>query len=150
MLEDPDAHERAVLERFPYQYNLAVLHTDEAVLPERRAAWASWNYRIPRATSSHVTVTYDMNILQGLDAEKTYCVTLNPTVAIDPARTIRRIDYHHPLFVPGRAAAQAEHASMVRRRGISYCGAYWGYGFHEDGVRSALAVCDGFDQALAA
>ena len=150
LVATPDAFERAVLEHFPYQPNLAVLHTDEGVLPARRNAWASWNYRIPEDPSDQVCVTYNMNILQGLDAAKTYCVTLNPTVAIDESSVITRIRYHHPVFVPGRASAQDKHPDMIRRRGISYCGAYWGYGFHEDGVRSALAVSEAFDQAQAA
>lgn len=147
LLDDPDPLEREVLACFPYQPNRAVLHTDEGMLPERRAARASWNYRIPRAPSAPVTVTYDLSRLQGLDSRLTYCVTLNPSMPIDEARVIRRLDYRHPRFMPGREAAQAEHAAMTRRRGISYCGAYWGYGFHEDGVRSALAVCRAFGAA---
>ena len=147
LLADPDPFEREVLACFPYQSNRAVLHTDERVLPERRAAWASWNYRIPREPSARVTVTYDLTRLQGLDSRRTYCLTLNPVTPIDERRVIRRLDYRHPRFMPGREAAQSEHAAMTRRRGVSCCGAYWGHGFHEDGVRSALAVCDAFDAA---
>ncbi len=91
-----------------------------------------------------------MNMLQGLDSGETYCVSLNQSDRIEPSKIIRRIGYQHPLFTPGRDQAQAGHASLIRRRGISYCGAYWGYGFHEDGVRSALSVCDAFDMSLAA
>jgi predicted NAD/FAD-binding protein len=97
-----------------------------------------------------VSVTYNMNKLQGLESRRTYCVSLNQTHSIDPSRVIRRIDYEHPLFIPGRDQAQASHGAFIRRRGISYCGAYWGFGFHEDGVRSALAVCEAFDMSLAA
>ncbi len=148
LVEDADALERDVLAQFPYQPNDVVLHTDTRVLPDRRRAWASWNYRIPARDRGAVTVTYNMNMLQGIHSERTWCVSLNLRGAIDPAKVIRRIRYQHPMFTPGRAAAQAHHADLVRRRGVSYCGAWWGYGFHEDGVRSALAVCSAFDADL--
>jgi predicted NAD/FAD-binding protein len=150
LVVDMDKDEREILRYFPYQANEAVLHTDTRVLPDRRKAWASWNYRLPAAQNDRVTVTYNMNMLQGLDSRKTYCVSLNQTHGIDPSTIIRRINYQHPLFIPGRDQAQASHAAMIRRRGISYCGAYWGYGFHEDGVRSALSVCASFNMSLAA
>ena len=89
-----------------------------------------------------------MNMLQGLDTEHTYCVSLNTTDRIDPAKVLRHIRYAHPLFVSGRAEAQAAHPQLIRRRGLSYCGAYWGYGFHEDEVNSALNVCTAFDLGL--
>jgi predicted NAD/FAD-binding protein len=147
---DMDRDEREILGHFPYQVNEAVLHTDSSLLPERRSAWASWNYRIPALDEEHSTVTYNMNMLQGIESPRTYCVSLNQTRNIDPSRVIRRIDYEHPLFTPGRNQAQASHGTLIRRRGISYCGAYWGFGFHEDGVRSALAVGESFDVSLAA
>jgi uncharacterized protein len=89
-----------------------------------------------------------MNMLQGLPGPETYCVSLNEDAPIDERRVLRRIDYDHPVFLPGRDAAQQEHSSLIRRDRISYCGAYWGYGFHEDGVRSALKVCEAFDMGL--
>jgi predicted NAD/FAD-binding protein len=150
LVVDMDRDEREVLGHFPYQVNEAVLHTDTRLLPDRKPAWASWNYRIPAREEERVSVTYNMNMLQGLESRRTYCVSLNQTRNIDPSRVIRRIDYQHPLFTPGRDQAQASHGAFIRRRGISYCGAYWGFGFHEDGVRSALAVCEAFDMSLAA
>ncbi len=150
LVADADSEEQELLRHFPYQINETVLHTDSSLLPARRKAWASWNYRIPAREENAVTVTYNMNKLQGLRSRETYCVSLNQSGSIEPSRIIRRIRYQHPLFTPGRDQAQANHASLLRRRGISYCGAYWGYGFHEDGVRSALAVCDAFDVSLAA
>ncbi len=150
MVADADDTEREILAAFPYQPNEAVLHTDTRMLPVRHRAWASWNYRIPAVARDAVSVTYDMNRLQGLETEQRYCVTLNPGGAVDPAKVLRRIRYEHPLFTSGRAQAQARHGELVRRRGVSYCGAYWGYGFHEDGVRSALTVADAFDLEMAA
>lgn len=150
LVANPEPEEREILAHFPYQANDAVLHTDTALLPDRPKAWASWNYRIPADECDNVTVTYNMNMLQGLECNETYCVSLNQTARIEPRKVIRRIRYQHPLFTPGRDQAQASHAAMIRRRGISYCGAYWGFGFHEDGVRSALCVSDAFDMSLAA
>ncbi len=150
MVADMDEEERAILAQFPYQDNEAVLHTDISLLPRCKNAWASWNYRIPAAAASHVAVTYNMNILQGLATAKTYCVSLNQAEKIKPEHIIRRIFYQHPVFYPGRDQAQSRHYKLIQRRGISYCGAYWGYGFHEDGVRSALAVTASFALELAA
>jgi len=150
LLADADATERELLGAFPYTDNEVVLHTDTGVLPRRRAAWASWNYRIPAADRQRVAVTYNMNMLQGLDAAKTYCVSLNQSEAIAPVTVIARFDYAHPAFGPHRAEAQGRHGELIRRGGVSCCGAYWGYGFHEDGLRSAAAVTAAFDQELAA
>ena len=149
LVDGPDEVERGILGHFPYQANDVVLHTDTRLLPDRRRAWGSWNYRIG-AGNGMSTVTYNMNMLQGLDSERTYCVSLNQTEAIDPDQVLRRFSYAHPMFVPGRDEAQRRHQELIRRGGISYCGAYWGFGFHEDGVKSGLAVANAFDMALAA
>jgi len=150
LVVDIDKEENDLLSLFDYQDNEAVLHTDINVLPKKKRTWASWNYRIPAIENSHASVTYNMNMLQGIESEHTYSVSLNQTQDIDPEKIIRRINYHHPVFHPGRDLAQSQHHKMIRRRGISYCGAYWGYGFHEDGVRSAIAVGEAYDQVLAA
>lgn len=144
LLSDADATEVGILREFPYSRNHAVLHTDESVLPRQRRAWASWNYHIPAVPRQRPTVTYCMNILQHLPCHQTVCVTLNPAGGIDPSRVLGEYDYAHPIFTTTRAAAQARHGELIRRRRTSYCGAYWGNGFHEDGVNSALAVCSRF------
>jgi predicted NAD/FAD-binding protein len=148
LLVDADPLEHEVLRTFPYHRNEAVLHTDITLLPSRPAVWASWNYRVPAQRRTEVGVTYNMNLLQGLESDKTWCVSLNPGASIDPTKVVGRFTYDHPLFTLGRASAQARHSELIRRRGVSLCGAYWGYGFHEDGVTSALAVCESFDEAL--
>jgi len=140
--------EREILVAIPYQDNQVVLHTDTSVLPKRRKVWASWNYRVPREPQEAVTVTYDMNILQSLTADQTFCVTLNPTQKIDTEKTIRRLVYAHPVYTPQALAAQQRHAEISGVNRTHYCGAYWGNGFHEDGVNSALAVCKYFDRGL--
>jgi uncharacterized protein len=140
MLGDPTAAERAVLGAIPYQRNEAVLHTDSRLMPRRRSAWASWNYHLTERPTDRTTVTYDMNRLQSLGADPDLLLTLNRTEAIDPERVIRVIDYAHPVFTPEGVAAQSRWAEISGRRRTHYCGAYWRWGFHEDGVWSALRV----------
>lgn len=141
MLADPTATETELLGAFPYEANVAVLHTDSTVLPRRRRAWAAWNYHIQSPASGKATVTYNMNILQGLRSQHVFCVTLNGEDHIRPERIIRRIHYHHPIYTTRRATAQQRHHELIDANNTSFCGAYWGNGFHEDGVNSALAVC---------
>ncbi len=137
MLEDASTLERSILGAIPYQTNEAVLHTDSSLLPCKRRAWAAWNYRIPREERAPVSVTYNMNILQGLQAPENFLVTLNDAGHIDPARVIKRMRYAHPLYSPAGVAAQQKHDLINGARRTYYCGAYWGFGFHEDGVVSA-------------
>jgi predicted NAD/FAD-binding protein len=144
LLQDPSDIEREVLGAIAYQGNEAVLHTDSSVLPSRRLAWAAWNYHLLEQPERPAAVTYNMNILQGLDAPETFCVTLNHTEAIDPARVIDTYHYDHPVFTPEAVAAQARHREVNQGRRTSYCGAYWRNGFHEDGVVSALAALEHF------
>jgi predicted NAD/FAD-binding protein len=138
--EEATAAEREILAEFPYGRNVAVLHTDIGLLPRARRAWASWNYRVKGDASSAASVTYNMNLLQGIRSLNTFCLTLNDESSVDPARVLRRFEYHHPVFTARRAAAQARHAELLNANRTSYCGAYWKNGFHEDGVNSALAV----------
>jgi predicted NAD/FAD-binding protein len=140
LLGDPTDTERELLGSLPYQHNEAVLHTDSAMLPHRRRAWASWNYHLLDDPGQRATVTYHMNRLQSLRAEREFCVTLNRTEAIDPARIIRRIAYAHPVYTPAGVAAQARRAEISGHNRTHFCGAYWGWGFHEDGVVSAERV----------
>ena len=144
MLADPSDAEREVLGAIDYQENEAVLHTDSAVLPRRRLAWAAWNYHLLDTPNKPAAVTYNMNILQGLDAPKQFCVTLNHSAAIDPDSIIDVYHYSHPVFTPAAVAAQARQQELNQGRRTSYCGAYWRNGFHEDGVVSALAALDHF------
>jgi len=139
LLADPTPAEREVLSAIPYQSNGAVLHTDARLMPRRRLAWAAWNYHV-RPHGGPVALTYNMNILQGLDAPEPFLVTLNRSDAIDPERVLRRITYHHPLYTSASVAAQARHREIDGARATYYCGAWLRNGFHEDGVASALAA----------
>lgn len=141
MLADPSEPEREILGAIPYQRNEAVLHTDTSLLPRRRAAWSSWNFHLSEEPSGRSTVTYWMNNLQRLRAEREYLLTLNRSEAIDPERVLRRFQYEHPIYTREGVAAQERHAEISGVRRTHYCGAYWGWGFHEDGVVSALRAC---------
>ena len=142
MLAEPTQAEREILGAIPYQPNETVLHTDVSLMPRRRRAWASWNFHMA-AGRSGTTVTYDMNNLQQLDAPERFLVSLNRTEDIDPAKVIMKTTYDHPVFSAESVAAQARWRELGHG-GIDYCGAYWGWGFHEDGVASALRACEQF------
>lgn len=147
MLADPRPVERELLRAFPYERNVAQLHTETSMLPRNRRAWASWNYHLPREESSNVTLTYCMNILQNIRSRHVFNVTLNSPHPIDPAKVLRQFVYDHPVFTTGRRAAQARHHEVINVNRTSFCGAYWRNGFHEDGVSSALAVCRALEAA---
>jgi predicted NAD/FAD-binding protein len=136
------APERELLGAFPYAPNEAVLHHDTALLPRRRRAWASWNYHLLEQQTGRPTVTYHMNRLQSLpDSDREWCVTLNRTEAIDPEKVVRTIQYAHPVFTLDGMAAQRRVGEISGGRSrMHFCGAYWGWGFHEDGVVSGLRV----------
>lgn len=149
MLGDASAREHELLGAIRYQPNEAALHTDSTMLPRRRWARSAWNFHLLREPKPLSTVTYYMNHLQRLRSEHDFCVTLNRTEAIDPAKVIRTISYAHPMYTPRGVAAQSEHASISNLASRThYCGAYWGWGFHEDGVRSALRACEPFGVSL--
>ncbi|MGH8030220.1 MAG: NAD(P)/FAD-dependent oxidoreductase, partial [Arenimonas sp.] len=123
-----------------YQANDTVLHTDARLLPRRRKAWAAWNAHVPRAPGAACTVSYCMNLLQGLDVPEPLVVTLNGGDAIDPAKVLRTRSYSHPVYTHASVAARGRKAGIQGRRRTWFAGAYWGWGFHEDGMRSAADV----------
>jgi predicted NAD/FAD-binding protein len=150
MLSDPTEGERRILSAIPYQTNEAALHSDSSMLPVNRRARASWNYRVPADPANRATVTYDMSRLQNLNTKVPVCVSLNDTDSIDPAKVVSIMEYSHPVFTPDSIKAQARHAEINGTNRTHYCGAYWGNGFHEDGVVSALRVCRRFGCELEA
>lgn len=148
LLEDATAAEHEILGAIPYQRNEAVLHTDVSLLPRRRRAWASWNYHLLEEPHGRTTVTYHMNRLQSLRAERELCVTLNRTQAVDPGKVIRTIAYAHPVYTTAGIRAQRRLHEISGLGRTHFCGAYWGSGFHEDGVRSGLRVGEHFGARL--
>ena len=149
LLESPSAAEREVLGAFPYAANEVVLHTDERLLPRRPLARAAWNYHLLADPQEPVAVTYDMNVLQTLDAPVRFLLTLNHLKAIDERKVLRTFSYDHPVYSPQAVAAQARHREVNGAARSYFCGAYWRCGFHEDGVVSAQAALAHFDEDLA-
>jgi predicted NAD/FAD-binding protein len=148
LLADPSPVEKELLSAFPYRENRVQLHRDARVMPRSRPAWSSWNYHLDDDGQEGACVTYWMNRLQRLQARSDWFVSLNRDGAVDADRVQERIAYQHPVFSADGLAAQARHAELIGHRDTSYCGAYWRNGFHEDGVVSALQVCQRFGASL--
>jgi predicted NAD/FAD-binding protein len=140
MLGDASTIEQELLGAIPYQNNDVVLHTDDSVLPSKRLAWSSWNYWLREEQQDQAVLTYNMNILQGIEAPCTFCVTLNATDKIDPDKILGRYKYSHPVFSMASVDAAARWSEINGVNQTWFCGAYWGNGFHEDGVASGLRV----------
>lgn len=147
VLEDATSREREILGSIPYQDNDAVLHTDRRSLPRSARARASWNYHLLADPGSPASLTYDMSRLQSLRAPETLCVTLNHGAEIAPEKVIERIRFRHPLFGPEAVRAQRRRGEISGQRRTHFAGAYWRWGFHEDGVQSALWVADEIQRA---
>ncbi|MET0331180.1 MAG: FAD-dependent oxidoreductase [Dyella sp.] len=140
LLVDADEREKSILHAMPYQANDTVLHTDASVLPKRRKAWAAWNAWLPRDPREACTVSYCMNLLQGIESPEPFVVTLNRSAAINPEKILARMQYHHPIYSHAAVSAQKRKAEIQGQRRTWFAGAYWGWGFHEDGMRSAVEV----------
>ena len=147
LLQDYSDDEKNILSKIKYQKNTALIHTDTSILPKRKNAWSSWNYLLNKDDDT-VTLTYNMNILQSLNASKTYCVTINDCDLIDKDKIIKKINYEHPLFTKDTIESQNNKNLINGVNNTYFCGAYWGNGFHEDGVNSALDVCKKFGMEL--
>lgn len=145
MLVDATKQERSVLSAIPYQRNTAVLHTDPSFLPHRKSLWSAWNYLSTSNSSDALCVTYWLNKLQNLPFEQPVMVTLNPPKGFSPKRPLAVYDYAHPVFDQGAIHAQTELANIQGQQNTWFCGAWCGYGFHEDGLKSALRVVQSFD-----
>ena len=148
ILAEPSTAEQEILGALPYADNDVVLHTDTRLLPKRPLAWASWNYRLGGPTNQPAALTYNMNILQGIDSPTTFCVSLNQAVAIDPSTILARYTYAHPQYSLAGVAAQARWQELLGANHSYFCGAYWANGFHEDGVVSGLRVASAFGETL--
>lgn len=148
ILAVPTEDERNILGAIPYQENSTLLHTDDSLLPRSRKAWSSWNYFILADKLDRASITYNMNILQSIRAPETFCVSLNMEHMIDSEKILGRYLYHHPVYMQLSVPAQASHGIISGKNRTHFCGAYWGYGFHEDGVNSGLAVAKYFGKTL--
>jgi len=149
LLGDANEREHSILGAMTYQANDTVLHTDASVLPRRRKAWAAWNAWLPRDPAAPCTVSYCMNLLQGIASPEPFVVSLNRSEAIDPAKVLARMRYHHPVYTRASVQAQARKAEIQGWRRTWFAGAYWGWGFHEDGMRSAVELSHDFERVAA-
>ena len=145
LLSNPSSAEQEVLSALPYQANEVLLHTDTRLLPRRRRAWAAWNALKLRDAGDRCTVSYSMNLLQGIETPTQFIVTLNASDRVDPSKVLRRLDYAHPQYDLAGAKARARRAEINGVDRIWYCGAYWGHGFHEDGLRSGVEVAQALE-----
>ncbi|MCU4674634.1 FAD-dependent oxidoreductase [Catenovulum sp. 2E275] len=141
LLAAPSQDETQILGDIRYADNQVILHTDPRLLPKRKAAWAAWNYNLSANLPDAATLTYNMNILQGIQSETTFCVTLNQTDEIDPAKILGQYTYAHPVFDLTSIKAQKQRDLINGKNNSYFCGAYWYNGFHEDGIKSALDIC---------
>ena len=148
MLDKPNAKEKEILGALQYQQNEVLLHTDESILPRKKQTWSSWNYSLNEDSKKPVALTYSMNILQSLNAKTHFLVTLNNFENIDPKKILKKLTYQHPLYTVEGVKLQKEKHLISGKNNTFYCGAYWGNGFHEDGVLSALDVCRFFGKDL--
>ena len=148
MLDAPTKDEIEILSAIKYQKNDALLHYDDSILPKRKNAWSSWNYLLDEDQSKAVALTYNMNILQSLKSDRTFCVSLNSGNLVDESKVIKELSYDHPLFTTSSINAQNRKNEISGKNNTYYCGAYWRNGFHEDGVMSALDVCKDFGESL--
>jgi predicted NAD/FAD-binding protein len=145
LLNDASEDEKTILSAMPYSENSVILHTDKKLLPQRKAAWASWNYQLSQDRDKAASVTYNMNILQGINSPHTFCVTLNQKEAIDPSKILREFIYHHPIFSAESVKAQQQRQLICGVNHTHFAGAYWHNGFHEDGVQSGVEVAARFN-----
>jgi uncharacterized protein len=147
LIIDPSAQEKEVLSSIPYSKNEVTLHTDESIMPNNKLTWAAWNYNIDSTDDMPIVLTYNMNILQNLKTQQTILVTLNDNGNINPEKVIKKINYDHPLFSLRSVEAQKSYGIISGVNRTGYAGAYWGNGFHEDGISSAYNAIKYFKEA---
>lgn len=142
VLAQPSQAETDVLGALKFQPNEAVLHTDTSIMPKSKRAWAAWNAHLGHDEYEQCSVSYWMNLLQGLEAPVDFIVSLNCTARIDPSKILRKLQYHHPIYTHQSVAAQKRRTDINGVNRSYFCGAYWGFGFHEDGLRSGVEVAE--------
>ena len=147
LISDPSAQEKEVLSSIPYSKNEVTLHTDESIMPNNKLTWAAWNYNIDSTNNMPIALTYNMNILQNLKTQQTILVTLNDNGNINPEKVLKKINYDHPLFSLRSVEAQKNYGIISGVNRTGYAGAYWGNGFHEDGISSAYNAIKFFKEA---
>ena len=138
IIESPSEDEKKILKNFSYKKNLAIIHTDETVMPKNRKSWCSWNSAIDQNNFNQNSVTYWLNLLQNLNINKDIFLTLNPFFKIDEKKIIKKVSFTHPYYNQEALDSQKHLKSIQNKKNILFCGSYFGYGFHEDGIKSSL------------
>ena len=140
ILKNPSDAEKNILSKFNYKKNMAVIHTDEKVMPSNKKAWSSWNSSINTDNLSECSITYWLNKLQNLKIDKNIFLTLNPYFEIDNDMILKKVEFTHPYYNQEALSSQKNLSTIQNKKNILFCGSYFGYGFHEDGIKSSIAM----------
>ena len=140
LIDNPLKGENEILSNFNYKKNIAILHTDENVMPKNKKIWSSWNSKVDSKNINKNSVTYWLNLLQNLNINKNIFLTLNPFIKIDEKKIIKKIDFTHPYYNQETLVNQKKLNLIQNKKNILFCGSYFGYGFHEDGIKSSLEM----------
>jgi len=140
MIEDPSEDEKKILSNFKYKKNIAYIHTDEKIMPKNKKAWSSWNSSVKKNETEKNSITYWLNLLQNLKCEDNIFLTLNPYFEIDSSKVLRKVKFTHPYFDQSALTHQSMLKNLQNKRNILFCGSYFGYGFHEDGIKSSIEM----------
>ena len=145
MIENPTDQEKEILSKFSYKENVAYIHTDESVMPKNKYAWCSWNSSIKKDEVEKNSITYWLNLLENLECERNIFLTLNPYFEIDEKKILKKIKFTHPYFDQSALNYQSKLKNLQNKRNILFCGSYFGYGFHEDGIKSSIEMLKNFN-----
>ena len=145
LIENPEEIENKILSNFKYKTNEAIVHEDISYMPNNKSAWCSWNSSIESENSEKNSITYWLNLLQNLNINKNIFLTLNPYFEIDESKILKKVRFTHPYFDQSSLNFQSQLTKLQNRRNILFCGSYFGYGFHEDGIKSSIEMIKNFD-----
>ncbi len=145
LITDPTPEEKSILANFKYKNNIAIIHTDESLMPKNKKAWSSWNSSVNKENTSETSITYWLNLLQNLKTNKNIFLSLNPFLKIDPKKIISRVKFTHPYYDKEALENQNRLKNIQNKKNLLFCGSYFGYGFHEDGIKSSLEMIKSFN-----
>ena len=145
LITDPTPEEKSILANFKYKNNIAIIHTDETLMPKNKKAWSSWNSSVNKENTSETSITYWLNLLQNLKTNKNIFLSLNPFLKIDPKKIISRVKFTHPYYDKEALENQNRLKNIQNKKNLLFCGSYFGYGFHEDGIKSSLEMIKSFN-----
>ena len=145
LITDPTPEEKSILANFKYKNNIAIIHTDETLMPKNKKAWSSWNSSVNKENTSETSITYWLNLLQNLKTNKNIFLSLNPFLKIDPKKIISKVKFTHPYYDKEVLENQNRLKNIQNKKNLLFCGSYFGYGFHEDGIKSSLEMIKSFN-----